>query len=1250
MSVLSVPVHVDALCLGSDRNVAGPSADFTRLPYVDPVTGRDIGADLPYLGEILSPAPFEAPSLRLKAGIHLHWALPDALTRMAQTEARTRVPLVPDRWLVTRAREGVIEGQWVVESDALSDDNLAGVAYPVVGDDTADRPGRPYRYLGRSVPIGRWVRSEAPQDRLRELTAIGYGDPAFAAYYPSCHSVFGFYDPDYTGDPPPGLSYDVMGWYDDPAQDELARTLATEAEPWRKAMSERLSWAAPPDTARPGRMVCFGRIVFEPGPATRNPGLATDAGVCIGNTPTEALAAHLGAILPDVTPDDLESLLEALTFADELENKPVDLSIGLTTARHTATFSPIPAPPLWNVRRLDESTDPGTSVSGRPKPSRARLLPLAELDGLLSELNAAQAAYDRARSTVTGLRRRLFADWYKYMLCAYRPDTDRDAYPDIDEVAFYLERSMARLDEIELGAGRYPPEGAGDTLAHRLARARDAVERVVRKANAAAADLPALVLSQVPAPRYYRPNDPVVLLTGSAATPSDRHGQDGAGTPDGLLACQVIDEPEGDLGGAGPVTSLRERIAGVVAALPEPNPATRVWNRAPWHPVLMQWEVEFFPVNAGNNLHGHHRDYASDFFTRNYVLSADGTDPRLRPGSGIPDKAANVYSGITILSPATRPVLSARILRYLAGGLLIRYNAARTAAGLPAVPPQDFMSHPDAVLDWYRDKEDDLRLSTLVAVYRHLASHEADNLAQSLGGFNDALLMLRLARQLPVAEPLGFPAAQEFTARVASRVGGENRHAPQPLSDFNPIRAGALRLRRLRVVDNFGTTSDVDVTRLQTTARLRVEGHPGWVAMPPRLAQAARITLRLLDADHDTQSLTGLPGCSPVCGLLVPDNLDDSLRVFARQGTWLGSLYALPDPARPDHALWRPAPGGPVTSDASIGDPHLRAVIGRLRDSGADGVGRLLPSLDEALQAVEPADYAQHRGRAVLMGRPIAVVRAEVGLELMEPPAVHQDWNVFRQDMRRADRETNGFPLVRFPVKIGEHGRLEDGVLGFWLEEPGGALGPDLHLVHDLAEGDPRGEVPAAIDLPPRYLTLLVDPRGAIHATSGILPTESVRISAEHYQDAVERLEVGFFAGPVLTDGGGVAVPLPAEPGSFWTWRERDRTGWQEVSRPPTVRRDAELAEFGDETWTALITAGWLTALDDRTALITPADRRPPLPERLAPLRQRLVTLLDRPGIGVPQPTGPFPDDLTVREGHLVLRPLPPSLSEQGNA
>ncbi|MCW2898697.1 MAG: hypothetical protein JWO67_962 [Streptosporangiaceae bacterium] len=1244
LSMLLVPVHVDALCLAEELDVSGPAADFTRLPYVDALTGRDVGSELPYLSEILLPAPFEDQGLRLKPGIHLHWALPDALTRLVQSAAGTETPLAPDRWLVTRSRGQELEGQWVVESDAVSDDYLAGVAYPVTAGDLPSPAGRPYRHLGRKVPLAAWDPSGRGTDRLPGLAVTGYGEPTFAAFYPNCHSVYGFHDPDHRGTPPEGTCYDVFGWYGDVGRDELARLLRKAGGPWQEAVAERLRWSVPPGAPRPQRMLCYGRITFAAAAAGAGPASTDDTGVYLGHTATEALAAHLGERMTGAEPDEMENLLEALAYADDLESATLDLSIRLAEARHTATFAPVSGGTLWTLRRGDQTnTIPARPRKNREPPAPPGGLippndptdpdPSEHLLALLNTLNEAQERYDAALRTLAGLRRRLYADWYKYMLCVYPPETGRDGYPDPDKVAFFLQRGVQSVEELTARAGSYPPKGPGGSYAHRLAEAYDAAGRAVAEANGTAAAR--YVLQEAPAPRYYLPSEPVVLFTGSAATPSDRYGEDGADDPAGLLACAVTDPAVPDaLGTAAGLAALRAEVA---AEQSVQGSGLRTYTGPSWHPVLMEWEVEFFPAAAGDNLDPGHRDYSPNFVTDNYVLAAEAVELLPRAGVATPDKAANVYSGRTILSGAARPVLSARVLGYLGGAVLTAYNDARTQADLPTVTFEELRSSPDGVLDWYDINGGDTQLKTLIRVYRHLAANQDSNLSQALGGFNDALLMLQLTRQLPVADPLGFPAEREFASRVAAAVGDENRHAPQPLSDFNPIRAGALRVRRLRMLDNFGAAHDVDVSALRTTTRLDVPGHPGWVAMPPRLAQPARIAVRLLDE-----------GSSPVHGWVLADNLDDSLRFYSARGDWLGALYAAAQPGTgPDGpALWLPSPGGNGTSLEGIGDPHLRAVATWLRDRGAGRVGEFLTTLDDALATIEPETHAAHRGRAVLTGQPLAVLRADVGLRAMGPPAVHQDWNVFRQDMTRSGRETNAFGRVRFPLRIGEHGRLGDGMAGYWLEDSTGDLGDTFHDMPALTAAGAESPVLTAIDLPSLRLTLLADPRAAIHVTSGILPTEIVSIPAEHYQDAMRRLEVGLLAAPILSDMDRIALPLPAEPGAFWTWRQLTRTGWAETSSPPTLRRGAG---FDDAAWAALTAAGWLTVVDDDTALITPAGQRPPLPDPLTPLRDQIVALLDQPGIEASRPDGPFPHRLTAREGWLALRALPDPSPDQGS-
>ena len=76
---LLVPIHLDALVITKDLYVLGSMADFSRLPYFN--GSRDVHPDTAYLSEEILSHPFRSQDLPLKPGIHLHWALPDALTK-----------------------------------------------------------------------------------------------------------------------------------------------------------------------------------------------------------------------------------------------------------------------------------------------------------------------------------------------------------------------------------------------------------------------------------------------------------------------------------------------------------------------------------------------------------------------------------------------------------------------------------------------------------------------------------------------------------------------------------------------------------------------------------------------------------------------------------------------------------------------------------------------------------------------------------------------------------------------------------------------------------------------------------------------------------------------------------------------------------------------------------------------------------------------------------------------------------------
>jgi len=113
-------------------------------------------------------------------------------------------------------------------------------------------------------------------------------------------------------------------------------------------------------------------------------------------------------------------------------------------------------------------------------------------------------------------------------------------------------------------------------------------------------------------------------------------------------------------------------------------------------------------------------------------------------------------------------------------------------------------------------------------------------------------------------------------------------------------------------------------------------------------------------------------------------------------------------------------------------------MVNYICDRGQDFVRQFISAIDNALENIEPENFAQHQDLALLMGRPIALVRASLDIELQGLPAAHQGWNVFRQDLAREGRDDDGFTRVLFPLRIGEYKQFNDGLVGYWKETAAG--------------------------------------------------------------------------------------------------------------------------------------------------------------------------------------------------------------------
>ena len=1383
---LIVPIHLDALHLTKPQLVVGPLVDFSVLPYVDYENKQDVHSDTAYVSKNMVSQPFSDRYLTLQPGIHLHWALPDGLTKALtkavhpkqpngqEDQTQVEFPPVPDRWLISRSGGGQPEKQWIVESDYLSTDfQSGGIPFPLPADAAAKlRPGeRRFRYLGRSYPVDQPPTQRGGDIYLNQsspkLTAVGYGEPTFAAFYPNCHSVFGFWDDAFSAESvPENLCYEVIGWYANPEHDPF-RSLVTQLAEGDKtsnslslkkaldaaldAIKQRFDWKVTAEqikqiTDLPQQIACYARLKFSrekpPGnpsdPAqvevtvANNPTEAkkpkspfdpAQVEVTVANNPTEALSAYIAHHLSEVCkpkvyePKQVENQLEAVYLASTLAHHRLDLGAKFEEARHSKTFAPVSAGTLWTVQRRPDPIKAAQAKTASPQ--QAIQLP-SEIAHLLNDLNQLQLAYDKGCAEIVSRRQQIYADWYKYMLFCYQPPANRP--PHVDQAKGYLEQEIAELDQVigfvkgreallaqkqaygvqqslpslremlpdpilvELGDRIFPPsckwsKWYSTNQTEPLLSIKEWLSKNCDDLEKALKDIPDVELHPTPAPQYWQPTEPVVLLVGEGVQPSDRHGQDG------ILNCPVVNITINKIPDLDSIEAIHQQFRTDQSS----DIGARITDGSPWHPLFLEWEVALFPllgqpqgtdedqdITAHSNIPADSREYDPNFIAGNFELKETHMAfLRLRESS-ILTNSNSTFSGRSILTPNAQKQSLSAIEEYLSHEVDDYLNNNPTAEGLEKGTQLDYLenhwkeilewcdrdyqkglmqaylqtpvltrdegqessvekmrqdllksseskdyptffdSHKTAILDWFAEisdsTQDQAPIHTVIDSWNILKTLNAQS--QSLSGFNAALLMHQQTLQLDIADPLGFDDYRTFTeTEVRPAIADQNRVAPQPHLDFHPIRTGEMSVNQLQIVDTFGRPVGLSCENVKTTEQLAAnkttEQIGNNVLLPPRIMQPARINFRWLSANDGEIEVSAHADTSPICGWVLTNNLDNSLMIYDSDGIASGYLDQT--------GTWRSPPGRTgLESPDNIPNPYLAQLVKyfcRLAQEATDPakfMAALIDVIDSALENIDPENFAQHESQALLVGRPLALVRAMVNLELLGSPSQHQGLTTFCHRIAGNPPKTDRFEEVKFPIRIGEHMQFNDGVVCYWLETAAGYEEDKLYAPqsqwwketnvqdkHLVIYHDPKASLnfQQAISDSPHIVSMLVDPRGSVHCTSGVLPTKVLSIPKEHYADALQRINVTFLSAPLLTNQGQINIPLPQEPGCIWSWLQRDRAEWTEIKTIPIIHKQvfSDTSTYGDDVWNRLIERGWLQSADNNRAIVLPLSDRKPL-------------------------------------------------------
>ncbi len=594
------------------------------------------------------------------------------------------------------------------------------------------------------------------------------------------------------------------------------------------------------------------------------------------------------------------------------------------------------------------------------------------------------------------------------------------------------------------------------------------------------------------------------------------------------------------------------------------------WQQA-WSPLFIEWQITWFPSvtstptgplePVGGNTQPPYIAAADNFPFDPTTWAFDGSDGVAQRGFEYYEwQAGNIwtpsgavqpasYTGRTFLTPHATALLAGRV-----AGLADRLSDSGVSA---------------AQIDALRT-----------------AIGQTPFLSQALGGFNDAFLAWTL-QQTPTP-PANSP--------LATAIGDQDRGAPNPdlgnqdysfgatgTPFFFPLRGGFFQFERLLIVDAFGQVLDLlaandNATQNGTDQQMAASFYPiraagmvpqltgngslagltidRLVNQAPRLAQPSRLDFRLLDADDDSKQVGLAATADPICGWLLPDLIDHSIAVYDVMGDPLGELIVLADASGTQQVTWLPAPDSPdaISDPSAIANAHLRNLIeaftaangGIPPDQRVASFQAFFWAIDEALWTIDPRGSRGDRDLATMIGRPLALVRAQLQFELYGQPAYNQSWRDTLQS------QTAGFTdsSMTFPIALGRTELLDDGLVGYYTDETYttfNAVNPSsrYQAPYVVAIG-PNNYVSLPFDYPnytTQNVSLLVDPRGSVNAITGILPDLAVQIPSSFVDPALARMAVTSRIGPVLTDPAIIRLPMPSERGGVWSWMTRTGTG-----------------------------------------------------------------------------------------------------------
>jgi len=265
--------------------------------------------------------------------------------------------------------------------------------------------------------------------------------------------------------------------------------------------------------------------------------------------------------------------------------------------------------------------------------------------------------------------------------------------------------------------------------------------------------------------------------------------------------------------------------------------------------------------------------------------------------------------------------------------------------------------------------------------------------------------------------------------------------------------------------------------------------------------------------------------------------------------------------------------------------------------------------IDETLWTTQPVGAVFDQSLAVLVGRPLAFVRARLQFLLDGAPLLDPAWQFTfdPNDCSQPGTQTPAITAIPFGIQLGNVAQIDDGLIGYFVGDDYSTFNASVQS--GARTGDfirPIGENDNYLSLPfdgvtDQLVSMLVDPRAGVHATSAILPTVTATLPLKSVQTALARMNITFRVNGGLTDARissaqetTVLMPVPRVNRGTWTWWENADAGWTAYATAPNDTT-ARLSDLLPTLRTGVLQLS--SALDDRSASLLPSTL-PTLPEK----------------------------------------------------